>query len=80
MAEFYIFHRLKGYLSDIIDNVRLQISYLEQTTGHNEGITHRYMVDINSTAIIYYLNLALDVKTAQLHIVHIRNSQIGMRK
>ena len=38
------------------------------------------MVDINSTAIIYHLNPALDVKTAQLHIVHIRNSQIGKRK
>ena len=39
-------------------------------TGRNEGITHRYIVNGNSTAIIHHLNPILDVKNARLHIMH----------
>ena len=36
--------------------------------GHNEGITHHYIADGNSTAITHHLNPVLDVKKAQLHM------------
>ena len=46
------------YISDIINNVRPQISYLEQATGHKEGITHGhyYIADGNSTTISTTVN------------------------
>ena len=55
--------------------------------GNSKGIGHRSIVDGNSTAIIHHPSPVLDVKNAQLHIVHldcicthIRYSKIGRRK
>ena len=39
--------------------------------GNGKGITHHYVANRNSDAIIHYLNPVLDVKNATLHIVHI---------